>query len=358
MNLEIQSNKFNIYCYGDELVETPGSRRIERIDNRRRFERMISTLDERVLPGKDYLKDFLVQRYRRNLKISTLSGHFRGIRDFLIFVNKDVERITREDLASFIEHEQDRGLKIKSVHARLSSIYTFFHFLIDREVLGAELLLRKIRLKLPDSLPRAMNPYDVQRLLAEIDHVRDRAMVLLLLRSGMRIGELLARKVGDVNMGERKIMIHQGEKNQVGRVVCFSEDAHAALEQWFEVRDSSKEYLFYAQGRMSLGYSGVRVRFARYVEAAGLSHKDYTLHCLRHTFATELLNAGMRLECLQQLLGHSDIEVTRQYARMSDRTREEEYFKAMAVIERRQADGCDQLGSELQTLFEAPKPLA
>jgi site-specific recombinase XerD len=66
---------------------------------------------------------------------------------------------------------------------------------------------------------------------------------------------------------------------------------------------------------------------------AGLAHKGYTLHALRHTFASELLNAGMRLECLQQLLGHSSIEMTRRYARLTDNTRREEYFKAMQIIE-------------------------
>ncbi len=60
----------------------------------------------------------------------------------------------------------------------------------------------------------------------------------------------------------------------------------------------------------------------------------YTIHCLRHTFASELLNAGMRLECLQPLLGHASLEVTRRYARLTDRTREEEYFRAMAIIEK------------------------
>jgi len=70
------------------------------------------------------------------------------------------------------------------------------------------------------------------------------------------------------------------------------------------------------------------------LSTAGLQHKGYTLHSLRHTFASELLNAGMRLECLQLLLGHSDIEMTRRYARLTDKSREEEYFRAMKIIER------------------------
>ncbi|MBC2734814.1 MAG: site-specific integrase [Desulfobacteraceae bacterium] len=73
--------------------------------------------------------------------------------------------------------------------------------------------------------------------------------------------------------------------------------------------------------------------FLRRMDEAGLSNKGYTLHALRHTFASELLNAGMRLECLQQLLGHSSIEMTRRYARLTDNTRREEYFKAMQIIE-------------------------
>jgi site-specific recombinase XerD len=64
-----------------------------------------------------------------------------------------------------------------------------------------------------------------------------------------------------------------------------------------------------------------------------LQHKGYTIHSLRHTFTSELLNAGMRLECLQLLMGHSDIEMTRRYARLTDKSCEEEYFRAMGIIE-------------------------
>ena len=78
--------------------------------------------------------------------------------------------------------------------------------------------------------------------------------------------------------------------------------------------------------------------FVKYLKRAGLSNKGYTLHCLRHTYATELLNAGMRLECLETLMGHTSLEVTRRYARLTDRTREEQYFKAMKIIEGGQID--------------------
>ncbi len=77
----------------------------------------------------------------------------------------------------------------------------------------------------------------------------------------------------------------------------------------------------------------------KYLKKAGLTHKGYTVHSLRHTFASELLNAGMRLEHLQKLMGHTSAEVTRRYARLTDKTRKEEYFKAMHKIERGDIDG-------------------
>ena len=106
-----------------------------------------------------------------------------------------------------------------------------------------------------------------------------------------------------------------------------------------------------------MSYNNARVIFKKYLKRAGLEHKDYALHCLRHTFATELLNAGMHIECLQQLLGHSSLEMTLRYARLSDKTREQEYFKAMAIIEGEPIHEPDQRDHQLPPLFEASQLL-
>ena len=91
-----------------------------------------------------------------------------------------------------------------------------------------------------------------------------------------------------------------------------------------------------------MSYQAARCMFIKYLEKAGLSYRGYTLHCLRHTFATELLNARMPLECLRVLLGHTSLEVTRIYARLTDKTREHEYFMAMERILRGETDADDQ----------------
>jgi integrase len=160
----------------------------------------------------------------------------------------------------------------------------------------------------------------------------------------MRIGELLNCKVDDVDLSEQKILIYQSDKTCVGRAVYYSDDAHQALLGWLRVRDPLKQPIFYGWGANPLSYEAARSIFQKCLQKAGLQHNGYSLHCLRHTFATDLLNAKMPLECLRVLLGHSNLEITRRYARLSDKTREEEYFRAMQRIlkgESNENDQCD-----------------
>ena len=304
---------------------------------------ILKRLSRVELPGKEHLEDYMRHKWRLNHKPATFLSSFGSIVSFLTFYQTSgrgrLEEVVREDLEAFVEHEQDRGLKITTVKTKLACIVAFLRFLSERDMIREAVLKRKIRLKLPDALPRAMNPSDVRKLIAAIDDTRGRALILLLLRTGIRIGEALGLTLNDLDIRDRKVHLFEGDKNSQGRVVYLSQDALFALRLWLTNRDPAKQVLFYGQGRQSLGYSSARILFVKYLKKAGLEHKGYSIHSLRHTFASELLNAGMRLECLQQLLGHHDVEVTRRYARLTDKTREEEYFRAMAVIEQGGIDG-------------------
>ncbi len=307
-------------------------------------------------PGKEHLEAHLCQKYRLNRSARTLQGTLSIIEPFLVFLKNNAKthlgEITRWDLEAFIEHEQDRGLKSSTVNTRLKVVKAFVRSLMEQGVIQPDVLSRRLTIKVPEGLPRAMAPEDVRRLLSVVEDIRDRAMVMVLLRTGMRIGELLYTRVNDVLIHERKIFIFEAQKTGAGRIVYLSDDAMVALRAWFEKRDPHKEFLFYAPGRQAMSYSTAREMFHRYLVKAGLSHRGYSLHCLRHGFATELLNAGMSLECLQQLLGHGSLEMTRRCAKLTDKTREEEYFRAMAIIERGERDGSHRIDCELQAILE------
>ena len=300
------------------------------------IDRILQKLSKLGLPGREHFESYMRYKWRMNHKPRTLESSSHAVSSFLTFYaglgKRHIEEIISNDLEAFIEHEQDRGLKVTTVRTRLHCLFAFLRFLIEQDIIDGRILKRKIKLKVPDFLPRAIAPGDVRKFLGVIKEIRDRALILVLLRTGMRIGELLRLNVKDLDVRERKIHIYEGEKNCFGRVVYLSDDALMALKLWLNKRDKRKEYLFYGL-RSNLCYTSARNIFTQYLRETGLQHKGYTIHSLRHTFASELLNAGMRLECLQLLLGHRDIEMTRRYARLTDKSREEEYFRAMVIIE-------------------------
>ena len=317
---------------------------IARHERQQSLERILMKLSRSDHGEREIVAAYMHHKYRRNCSGHTLQSAYTVIKKFLYYLqqtggDKKLAEVSPADIESFLEAEQDRGAAIATVRLRLVTLNAFFRFLIEEGIVHESILAKTIRLRMPEVLPRAIEPECLQQLLAVITDTRGRAMVLLLLRSGMRIGELLNTRMQDINLPERKIMIYEARKTGVGRVVYYSDDARRALELWLQQRDVSQPFLFYGRQNHRLSYTAVRNMFMNYVDRAGLADRGYSLHRLRHSFATELLNAGMRLECLQQLLGHTHIEMTRRYARLSDKNREEEYFRAMAVIEQEHING-------------------
>jgi integrase/recombinase XerD len=170
-----------------------------------------------------YVKDYMVDLHRRNCRPNTIKSNGCTIILFLRFLNSigrnHLETVTRNDLSAFIEHEQDRGMKPNSVRRYLGVLSAFFTFLIERDAVHPDVLKRKMRVKVPEALPRAIDPEDIKQLLSVIKKPRDRAMILILVRTGMRIGEVLSTTLEDVNLAEKRIEIFEAHKNRVGRVV-------------------------------------------------------------------------------------------------------------------------------------------
>jgi len=307
------------------------------------IERVMQRISARGLCGREKVRDYLRRQLLHNCRPNTIRNSGTTILLFLEFYKRNggqqLSAIGPEHISAFAEHEQDRGLAPISVDGRLKAIYAFLNFLVDHEVIGSDVVKRKLRIKVPDALPRAIDPEDIQQLLSVIEKIRDRALILTLLRTGMRIGELLSTRVDDLNLQEQFIQIIEAHKNRVGRVVYLSADAAGALKKWLKTRKYQSRFIFYGHGAGPLSYEAARLIFINNIDKAKLSHKGYTLHCLRHTYASELLNAGMPLQCLQELLGHQSIEMTRRYARLTDNTRRDAYYQAMAIIEAGEING-------------------
>ena len=289
-------------------------------------------------PASHLVREFLRMRKRNGQTIYNRSQDRSRLKLFLqtlpLHHQTDLNQVTHHDVESFIELQQDRGLAASTINRRLSVIYSFFAWL---ECAGRNSGDNPVRndhyLPVPDPLPRAMTTQQVIAFLSVIDDVMDRAIFLVLLRTGIRIGELLHLTVADVDLAQSMLYVRTGEKNGRGRVVYLSEDAHQALAAWLEKRQRfNVKPLFFTRHSHHLCYRTVEKHFHRYLKATGI-RRHYTVHCLRHTFATDLLNVGVPLTTLQELLGHVSITITQRYARVSDVTKRQQYFAAMQHIQ-------------------------
>ncbi len=213
------------------------------------IDRILKKIAKLDIPDREYFESYMRHKWRMNHKPSTLKGSSHTVSCFLIFYaglgKSQIQNIISDDIETFVEHLQDQGLKVTTVRTRLNHLWAFLRFLIDQNIIDDRILKRNIKLKVPEFLPRAIAPGDVRKFLGTIRDIRDRALILVLLRTGMRIGEVLRLSMRDLDIREKKIHIYEGEKNCLGRVVYLSDDALMALKLWVSKRDQSKEYLFY-----------------------------------------------------------------------------------------------------------------
>jgi site-specific recombinase XerD len=328
---------------------------------RRILDRWTERIRTSGLPGNDLVAEYLHDKYIKNLSFHTIDHSGGTILAFMRFLDRQgssLLTLTRREIGAFVEYEQDRGLKVVSIIAHLRAIYAFVAYLVRQEVLPPEIMNPKVRMQEPDALPKAIPDEDIKSIFNTVTSVRDRALLMLLYRTGMRIGELLQVKVDDIILPNQTILLYVGSKNYEGREVYYSSDAEQALKDWLRTRDATKRYLFYGRSDRPLSYVSAWTAMRNALKRAGLLDKGYSLHNLRHTFATEMINHGMRVEVLQQILGHQDIEMTMRYARLSNKRIEEDYYRAMSIIHG--GGGSDEpyrRSTALQKVFEEKKLL-
>jgi integrase/recombinase XerD len=197
-------------------------------------------------------------------------------------------------------------------------------------------LRRRHRLLTPTVLPKPIPDADLAAFFQVIDSVRDRLIFLFMLRCGLRVSEVCALAWDALDIDAETVRINQG-KGQVDRIVYLSPDVKRALAVW-RAHHTPGVYLFPSpkRHRSHLFRSQINVLMDQYLAAAGLT-RHYSPHCLRHTFATHLLNAGVSLEVLKELMGHHSISLTLRYAQLYDTTKKHQYETAMAKIAQQQA---------------------
>jgi len=266
----------------------------------------------------------------------TAIDYVSDVRQFVAICIKPWREVTMHDIDAFVDQQRQQGLSPATVKRRVAGLKVFFDFLAEESddlAWPNPVRFKRHAGKQPKRLARDLTNEQVERLWAVIDHPRDRAWFALMLRAGLRVGEVVGLKKSDVL---RPATVQQpGQlrvygKGQKERTVLLTADAYAIVQTWLQQRaEPETEMIFLNQRGLPLSVNGIEWLLKSYGQAAQV---PVTPHQLRHTFARQLTEGGMPLTSLGKLLGHAQLTTTQVYTAGADPALAEAYQQAMTHL--------------------------
>lgn len=276
--------------------------------------------------------------HRKYPHTSTPRHYLNDVKLFFNWVDKPVADVTLHDVDSYIETCQQRGHRSSTINRRLAAIKALYTFLeIDQEdapknpVLAKRHFIRRGR-----ALPRDARDEEVTALFAQITSPRDRAMFMLMLRCGLRVGEVRNLSMNHLylysNLGRLpRVLVHG--KGNIQRTAYLSSQVYCALIDWLATRPAvPSQAVFLNRFNKRLTVTGIQYRLEKYCHQAGIW---ITCHQLRHTFGRHMTEARLPITSIQKLMGHAQLRATEVYLHISDAQVQEDYVSAIDIVTQR-----------------------
>jgi len=276
---------------------------------------------------------------RRNVSPNTVKHYLNSLKLFVLWLDEPIEKVTYTKIGEYMDDLLGKRLRPKTVNCYLNSICQFYHYLCEEEGIRIVNPVKKPNImKLPRGLPKHLRDEHIEILFKNLKGRRDQAMFTLMLRCGLRVEEVAHLSLSHIDLKRRMLLIQDG-KGAKDRMVYLSNDALHALLEYLRVRPANKvrKVFLVEKGPLSgqpLSIRGIQKRMEYYARKTNLR---ISCHHLRHTMATQMLNADADLSTIQDLLGHNSIRTTQRYCRVSNLKVQRDYYKAMEVIMQRTA---------------------
>jgi len=274
------------------------------------------------------------------------SGHLRTWR-FLVEERQVLQLadLRRAHVFDYVDFRLNGGHSVNGVNGDIHTLRSFLIFLQEEGAPVPQSLLRIRGLKTPEPLPKFLPDEQVKRLREQIERqaaqavfpshrriqILTRAAFYLLWQGGMRLGEVEDLRLEDLDLPNQRLTVRRG-KSLKDRTVFLTATAVAAVQDYLAVRGPGASDHVFLYRNQALRKDLIRARIQIAGDAVGV--KVYP-HRLRHTCATQLLNAGCRITSIQKFLGHKKLNTTMIYAKAHDQTVADDYYAAMGRIEQR-----------------------
>lgn len=255
----------------------------------------------------DVIINFRRHIKRRNYSPHTVKYYLSVIRQFVLWLDVPLEHADVGKIEQYIDHLHQKRMQPASINLYLAIIRVFYNYLkYEEKIKLLNPVTANCRLRAPKPLPRALREDQVDQFFEVIKTRRDWAMFRLMLRCGLRVEEVANLSLGDIDLKQRRIMVVDG-KGGKDRVVYISDDAADGLIAYLKQRSHRrvKKVFLVEKGDYKgqpISVRGIQKRMEYYANKTGLK---ISCHHLRHTMATQLLNADAQVESIQDLLGHN-----------------------------------------------------
>ena len=270
-----------------------------------------------VSPLRQHMIEDMVAR---KLNPHTQRSHIQSCKRFAAWLKRSPDTATPDEVRRFQLHLIESGTSICNRNRIMTGVRFLFRVTLRRHDLAAEVW----HLKEPQKLPPVLSPEEVKRVLTMATSLKARAMLTLAYGCGLRAGEVVRLRAGDIDSEQMIIRIVQS-KGRKDRNVMLPAEVRDLLRQWWKVRPNGHDagvapeqrWLFPGRSaRLPLTTRQFGRLFKEAAKAAGL-RKTLSLHTLRHSFATHLLERGTDIRLIQALLGHHKLETTARYTRVA-----------------------------------------
>lgn len=278
------------------------------------------------------------ERYlqRRFPERRTTIDYLSDVRQFRAVCAKPWREVTMHDIDAFVDHQRQAQLQASTIKRRVAALKTYFDFLAEDS--GELERVNPVRFKRhagkqPQRLPRDLSNEAVEQLWAVITAPRDRAWFALMLRAGLRAGEVVHLQLADIltpAQADHPARLRVLGKGQKERIVLLTADAYVVLSDWLTQRPASALLdVFLNERGQPLTVNGLEWLLHQYSAQMGLA---VTPHQLRHTYARQLTEAGMPLPSLSKLMGHAQLSTTQLYTAGADPELSQAYQTAMSQL--------------------------
>jgi site-specific recombinase XerD len=279
------------------------------------------------------IDEFINWLRRRNPSARTWRDYRYDLTQFAALLDDPPPaQVTFRDVDRFVTMQAARGFAPATINRRLAAIAALYTFLADDDpALICPVLPHRHGLRVPQRLPRPLRPEELRPFLAVIHDARDRAMFLLMLRCGLRIGEVAGLQRTDLYLDEAHPRLVARGKRSKERSVYLSAQAEHALRTYLKERPVvTSPFVFLSYQAAGMSTTAIHKRLLRYRVRAGVR---LTAHRLRHTFANDLVSADVPVTSIQKLLGHAWLETTQTYVAANDQQVRADFYAASGKLE-------------------------